>query len=78
MDKKALRKAITQQKKAMTEQEIDYYVSTGEPFGKAGGYAIQGQAPRYIVGIRGDYFNVVGLPVHRLLTTVKQAFGVTL
>ncbi len=62
----------------MTEEEIERYVATGEPFGKAGGYAIQGQASRYIVGIRGDYFNVVGLPVHRLLTTIRQEFGITL
>ena len=62
----------------MTEEEVAAYVATGEPFGKAGGYAIQGQASRYIVGIRGDYFNVVGLPVHRLLVTVREAFGVTL
>ena len=62
----------------MTEDEVEAYVATGEPFGKAGAYAIQGLAARYIEGIRGDYFNVVGLPVHRLLTLVRDEFGITL
>lgn len=62
----------------MTEEEVEAYVATGEPFGKAGAYAIQGLAARYIEGIRGDYFNVVGLPVHRLLTLVRDEFGITL
>ena len=62
----------------MTEAEIFAYVATGESFGKAGGYAIQGHAARYITGIRGDYFNVVGLPVRRLYETLKLVFGIHL
>lgn len=62
----------------MTEAEIEAYVATGEPFGKAGGYAIQGHAARYIKGIEGDYFNVVGLPVRRLYETLRLVFGITL
>lgn len=62
----------------MTEADIAAYVATGEPFGKAGAYAIQGGASRYISGIRGDYFNVVGLPVHRLVTTLRDSFGIIL
>lgn len=62
----------------MTEAQVRAYVDTGEPFGKAGGYAIQGQAARYISGIHGDFFNVVGLPVHRLVDTVRLVYGITL
>ena len=62
----------------MTEAEIETYLATGEPFGKAGGYAIQGNAARYIKGIEGDYFNVVGLPVRRLYETLRLVFGITL
>jgi septum formation protein len=47
----------------MSLDEIDWYVSTGEPKGKAGAYAIQGKAALFIEEIQGDYFNVVGLPV---------------
>jgi septum formation protein len=51
---------------AMTDREVDHYVSTGEPLGKAGAYAIQGIGGRYIPRIEGCYFNVVGLPIARV------------
>ena len=47
----------------MSENEIDWYISTGEPFGKAGAYGIQGKASLFIEEIEGDYFNIMGLPI---------------
>jgi septum formation protein len=57
---------------ALTENDIRSYIATGEPMDKAGAYAIQGVASRWIPRIEGDYFNVVGLPVSlvwRMLST---------
>jgi septum formation protein len=54
----------------MAAEEIEWYVASGEPLGKAGGYAIQGLASRFVPRIEGSYSNVVGLPiavVYRLL-----------
>lgn len=51
----------------MSEKQIDAYVATKEPMDKAGSYAIQGKCAAYIKGICGDYNNVVGLPVARLM-----------
>jgi septum formation protein len=48
---------------ALTGDEIETYAASGEPMDKAGGYAIQGLASKFIERIEGDYFNVVGLPV---------------
>ena len=50
----------------MTENEIQRYVDTGEPMDKAGSYGIQGRCAIHVKEIRGDYNNVVGLPVGRL------------
>ena len=47
----------------MSEKEIDWYIATGEPFGKAGAYGIQGKASLLIEEIEGDYFNIMGLPI---------------
>jgi septum formation protein len=56
----------------LDENEIDAYVATGEPLGKAGAYAIQGIAGRYIPKIEGCYFNVVGLPLARLYALLRE------
>jgi septum formation protein len=47
----------------MSDNEIDWYISTGEPFGKAGAYGIQGKASLFVEEIEGDYFNIMGLPI---------------
>ena len=52
--------------------EIDAYVASGEPMGKAGGYAIQGRGGRFIPRIDGCYFNVVGLPLARFHTLLRE------
>ena len=50
----------------LTDKEICQYVATKEPMDKAGAYGIQGGAAKFVEGIRGDYYNVMGLPVCRL------------
>jgi septum formation protein len=57
---------------ALFEQEIEEYVAGGEPNDKAGAYAIQGRASRWISGIRGDYSNVVGLPVALVYRMLRE------
>lgn len=49
--------------RSISEEEIQEYIATGEPMDKAGAYAIQGRASRWIPRIEGDYTNVVGLPI---------------
>ncbi len=56
----------------LTEAEIDWYVSTGEPMDKAGAYGIQGYASRFVEGIEGNYSNVVGLPVQVVYRLLKE------
>ena len=55
----------------MTEKEIEEYIATGEPFDKAGAYGIQGKGGLLVKAIRGDWYNVVGLPVARLARELK-------
>jgi septum formation protein len=56
----------------LSVKDIDAYVASGEPLGKAGAYAIQGLAGRYIPRIEGCYFNVVGLPLARLHALLRE------
>ena len=56
----------------LTEEEIRWYLSTGEPFDKAGAYGIQGYGARFIRGVREDFFNVMWLPVNELYLLIMQ------
>jgi septum formation protein len=57
----------------MSDAEIAWYVATPEPYDKAGGYAVQGLASRFVTGIDGSYANVVGLPVELVCRLVREA-----
>jgi len=64
--------------KKLTQSEIDWYVETGEPFDKAGGYAIQGVGSFMIESIKGSYTNVVGLPLCELIQMLSRLGAVTI
>ncbi|MCR5225742.1 MAG: Maf family protein [Eubacterium sp.] len=55
----------------ISDAEIEEYIESGDPFDKAGSYGIQGDFAKYVKGIKGDYFNVVGLPVARIYQELK-------
>ena len=57
---------------ALSSEEISRYLATEEPYDKAGAYAIQGRAGRYIPRIEGCYFNIVGLPLSRTLAALHE------
>ena len=57
---------------SMTEEEIAEYVASGEPMDKAGAYAIQGIGMRYIEGLQGDFYTVMGLPGGRLRRFLRK------
>ena len=57
---------------ALGEADIESYILSGEPMDKAGAYAIQGRASRWISRIEGDYFNVVGLPVSLVYRMMQE------
>jgi nucleoside triphosphate pyrophosphatase len=58
----------------LSDDEIEAYIATNEPFDKAGAYGIQGLAGRYVTRIDGCYFNVMGLPLARLWLLLRE-FG---
>lgn len=57
----------------LSQEEMDAYISSGEPFDKAGGYGIQGFGSILVREIKGDYFSVVGLPVSRTVRELRHA-----
>jgi septum formation protein len=59
----------------LSNDDIRWYVATGEPMGKAGAYAIQGRAARFVDWIEGSWSNVVGLPVATVAQMLKQLEG---
>lgn len=56
----------------LSEEEIENYLASGEPFDKAGAYGIQGLAGKYVTRIEGCYFNVMGLPLSRLWCMLRD------
>ncbi|MCR5520413.1 MAG: Maf family protein [Lachnospiraceae bacterium] len=58
----------------LAPEEIEAYIESGEPFDKAGSYAIQGLFAPYISSIEGDYYNIVGLPLNRLYRILKKYY----
>ena len=59
----------------LTDDEINAYIATGEPFDKAGAYGIQGRAAVFVEKIDGDYYSVVGLPLSRCARVLRD-FGI--
>ena len=71
--KQDVRREVTRvHMRALTEEEIAFYVAQGEPMDKAGAYAIQGIASRWVDRIEGDYFNVMGLPVALVYKMLRE------
>lgn len=60
----------------LSESDLDFYLSSDEPYDKAGAYAVQGLASLFIEGLDGDYFNVVGLPVKHMHDLLRSTFGI--
>lgn len=58
---------------AMTPEEIAWYAATGEPMDKAGGYAVQGAAARFVESVEGSPSNVIGLPARAVYELLREA-----
>jgi len=72
VERRELQETTQVQFGAVDDEEITRYLASGEPFDKAGAYAIQGRAGRYISRIEGCYYNVVGLPLARLCNALAD------
>ena len=59
----------------LSDEEINEYIETGEPMDKAGAYAIQGIAAKFIEKIEGDEMNIIGLPLDRLISMLNTNFS---
>ncbi len=66
--------ALTSNLKSLSDEKIDRYIESGEAYGKAGAYAIQGKGMTLVEWIKGDFFNVVGLPVSKLESLLEKHF----
>lgn len=64
--------------KDLSDEDINLYIESGEPYDKAGGYGIQGKGALLVKEIKGDYFNVVGLPVSKLHHLLYEKFDINL
>ena len=62
----------------LTDEEIYRYIKSGEPKDKAGAYGIQEKGSVFVTGIKGDYFNVMGLPICEINSISKEEFGISL
>ena len=62
----------------LSDNEIESYIMSGEPMDKAGAYGIQGRAGAFVDRIEGDFFSIVGLPLCRLVTLLRNTMGLTL
>ena len=61
--------------KTLSDEQIEDYIHTKEPYDKAGGYGMQGEAKKFVDRIEGDYYNVVGLPMRLLCRMLKEDFS---
>jgi septum formation protein len=75
-DQEAVQTAVNVKK--LTQPEMEWYVKTGEPFDKAGGYAIQGIGSFMVESIRGSYTNVVGLPLCELIQMLVRLGAISI
>lgn len=62
----------------LSDDEIESYIMSGEPMDKAGAYGIQGRAGAFVDRIEGDFFSIVGMPLCRLVTLLRNTMGLTL